>query len=78
MINNEIILFIDESLENGLCLFISIGVHFESNILESFSSKKFPNNEQEINSFNNVFLIKNIYINYNIIVFYFLNSINII
>ena len=61
-IKNEIILFNNESLENGLCLFILIGVHFGIEYLESFSSKKFPNKEQEINSFNNVSLIKKIFI----------------
>ena len=61
-IKNEIILFNNESLENGLCLFILIGVHFGIEYLESFSSKKFPNKEQEINSFNNVSLMKKIFI----------------
>ena len=61
-IHNDIILFNNESLENGLCIFILIGVYFGIEYLESFSSKKFPNKEQEINSFNNVSLMKKIFI----------------
>ena len=40
-INNEIILFNQESLENGLFLFILIDVHFGIGYFESFSSINF-------------------------------------
>ena len=59
-IHNDIILFNNESLENGLCIFILIGVYFGIEHLENFSSKKYPNRENDINSFNNISIIKKI------------------
>jgi len=59
-IHNDIILFNNESLENGLCIFILIGVYFGIEHLETFSSKKYPNRENDINSFNEVSILKKI------------------
>jgi hypothetical protein len=59
-IKNEIILFNNESLENGLCIFILIGVYFGIEHLETFSSKKYPNRENDINTFNKVSILKKI------------------
>ena len=59
-IKSDIILFNNESLENGLCIFILIGVYFGIEHLESFSSKKYPNRENDINTFNKVSILKKI------------------